>query len=82
MNSFGNLEMSILTGCWLTVFQKIRKDDSENYRPVRLTSMPGKIMEIIQGGIEKHLEDNALIGHRKCGFIRGKVLLLKPDCLL
>lgn len=54
-------------GCKLAkvipVFKKGKKDNPGNYRPVSLTSVPGKIMEIILGVIEKHLKDNAVIGH-------------------
>ena len=42
------------------VFKKGNRDDPGNYRPVSLTSVPGKIMEkIIPGVFEKHLKDNA-----------------------
>ncbi|TRZ07504.1 hypothetical protein HGM15179_019602 [Zosterops borbonicus] len=53
-----------------------KKEDPGNYRPVSLTSVPGKIMEkIILGGTEKYLEDNAVIGQSQPGFMRGKSCL-------
>ncbi|KAJ7428106.1 hypothetical protein WISP_01889 [Willisornis vidua] len=59
------------------VFKKGKKEDHGNYRPVSLTSVSGKFMEkIILGSIEKHLKDNAAIGHRQHGFMRGKSCLL------
>lgn len=54
------------------IFKK-GKEDSGNYRPFSLTSVPCKIMEkVILGGIEKHLEDNALISHSQHSFVWGK----------
>ncbi|KAJ7422962.1 hypothetical protein WISP_35636 [Willisornis vidua] len=48
------------------IFMKNKKEGLENYRPVILTSVPGKILEkIILGGIQKHLENNAIISHRQ-----------------
>lgn len=45
--------------------------------------MPGKMMEkVVQGGIGKNLEYNAVTGHKQRGFRREKVLVLKIDCLL
>lgn len=45
-------------------FKKCKKDDPENYRPVSLTQVPGKMLEIIIWGVtEKHLKDSAVIGH-------------------
>ncbi|KAJ7406741.1 rna-directed dna polymerase from mobile element jockey-like [Pitangus sulphuratus] len=45
------------------IFKKGKKEDPGNYRPVSLTSVPGKVMEkIILGSIEKRLKDNAVIG--------------------
>lgn len=41
---------------------KGKKQDLGNCKPVSLTSVTGKIMEKIVGGIiEKHLKDNAVI---------------------
>ncbi|KAJ7412859.1 RNA-directed DNA polymerase from mobile element jockey-like protein [Willisornis vidua] len=58
------------------VFKKGKKKDLRNYRPVSLTSVPSKVMEkIILGGVEKHLEDNMLIGHSQHGCMRGKSCL-------
>ncbi|KAK4822223.1 hypothetical protein QYF61_011864 [Mycteria americana] len=52
--------------------QKGKKEDPGNYRPVSLTSVPGNIMEkVILGVIEKHLRDNAVIGHSQHRFMRG-----------
>lgn len=47
----------------------------EAARPVCLTPVPGKIMEmimIILGGIEKHLKDNTVIARSHHIFMRGK----------
>ncbi|KAJ7406520.1 glypican-6-like protein [Pitangus sulphuratus] len=58
------------------VFKKGKKEDTRNYRPVSVTSVPGKVMEkIILGRIEKRLKDNTLIGHSQHGFMRGKSYL-------
>ena len=58
------------------IFKKGKKEDPGNYRPVSLTSVPAKIMEkVILGVIEKHLRDNAVIGHSQHGFTSGKSCL-------
>ncbi|KAJ7417142.1 hypothetical protein BTVI_33821 [Pitangus sulphuratus] len=63
------------------VFKKSKKEDHKNYMPVSLTSVPGKIMvKIILGSFEKHLEDNAVIGHNLQGFMRGKSCLSNLIC--
>jgi len=55
------------------VFKKGKKEDPDNYRPVSLTLVPVEIMEkVILGVIEKHLRDNAVIGHSQHRFMRGK----------
>lgn len=66
MNSLENLERS--------QFSKGKKDDPGSYRPVNLTPVPSKIMEmmiIILGGTEKHLKDNTVIRHSQ-HIMRGK----------
>ncbi|TRZ06616.1 hypothetical protein HGM15179_020490 [Zosterops borbonicus] len=58
------------------IFKKGKKEDPRNYRPVSLTSVPGKIMKkIILEHIEKHLEANAVISHSQHDFMRGKSCL-------
>lgn len=45
------------------IVKKDKKEGLGNYRPVILTSVPGKIMEkVVLGSIEKHLENNEVIG--------------------
>lgn len=59
----------------IPIFKKGKKEEPGNYRPVSLTSVPGKIMEIILEVIEKHLKDNAVIGQSECGFRRERSYL-------
>lgn len=59
------------------IFKKDKKEDPGNYRPMSLTSVPSKIIEkIILGGVGKHLEGKAVIGHTWHSF-----LLVEPDFL-
>ena len=44
------------------IFKKGKKEEPGHYRPVNLTSIPGKILEqIIKQPLCKHLENNAVI---------------------
>ncbi|GAB0181797.1 mitochondrial enolase superfamily member 1 [Grus japonensis] len=58
------------------VFKKGKKKDPGNYRPVSLTSIPGKVMEqLILGIISKHVEEKKVIGSGQHGFTKGKSCL-------
>ncbi|GAB0177007.1 mitochondrial enolase superfamily member 1 [Grus japonensis] len=58
------------------VFKKDKKEDLGKYRPVSLTSIPGKVMEqLILGTISKHVEEKKVIGSGLHGFTKGKSCL-------
>ena len=58
------------------IFKKGKKEDPGNYRPVSLTSVPGKIMEkIILGVVEKHLKNYIMVDNSQRGFTREKSCL-------
>ena len=59
-----------------TVFKKGSKDEPGNYRPISLTSVPGKTLEsIIADNIISHLESNRLIRDSQHGFRKGRSCL-------
>ncbi|GAB0209109.1 mitochondrial enolase superfamily member 1 [Grus japonensis] len=58
------------------VFKKGKKEDQGNYRPVSLTSIPGKVMEqLILDVISKHVEEKKVIGSGQHGFTKDKSCL-------
>jgi len=58
------------------IFKKGKKEDPGNYKPVNLTSIPGKVMEqLILEVIIKQVEERKVIRSSQHGFIKGKSCL-------
>lgn len=58
------------------IFTKSTEKDSENYRPVRFTSVPNEMREqIILKSISKLMKDKKVTGTSQHGFTKGKSYL-------
>ena len=60
----------------MPIYKKGQEEDQGNYRPVSLTSVPGKVMEqIILSVITWHIQDNQVIRPSHHGFMKGRSCL-------
>ena len=60
----------------MPICKKGRKEDLGNYKPVSLTSVPGKVTEpIILSAITWHVQDNQVIRPSQHGFMKGRSCL-------
>ena len=56
----------------VTLVLKKDKEDPGNYRPVSLTSIPGKVMkQFIVDAISKHVEEKKVVRSSQHGFTKG-----------
>jgi len=58
------------------IYKQGRKEDLRNYRPFRITSVPGKVIrQIILSAVTGHVQDNQGIRPSQHGFMKGRSCL-------
>jgi len=58
------------------IFEKVKKEDPENYRPASVFSVPGKITEwVLLESLLRQVENKELIDVSQHGFTKGKSCL-------
>lgn len=73
-----SIEEAVIPESWKqanvsAIFKKGDRKKPENYRPISLTSVPGKMLEkIIRDALVKHMSSNDLFSDVQHGFISGK----------
>ncbi|MES9881396.1 MAG: reverse transcriptase domain-containing protein [Sedimenticola sp.] len=73
-----SLEESKIPSVWKTanvsaIFKKGSKQKPENYRPISLTSVPGKLLErLVRNEIVRHMTENNFFNPNQHGFMKGK----------
>ena len=78
-----SLTTSVLSTDWKTanvsaIHKKGNKNQVQNYRPVSLTSIAGKLLEqIIRDTVTEHMKDNDQLSDKQFGFIKGRSTVLQ-----
>ena len=73
-----SMENSQLPSIWkqgnvTAIFKSGSKTKPENYKPISLTSVPGKLLErLIRDILVKHMEENNLFSKAQHGFMTGR----------
>ena len=73
-----SVETSQIPNIWTegnitAIFKSGMKTKAENYRPISLTSVPGKLLEkLVRDEIVNHMETNNLFSTAQHGFIKGR----------
>ena len=74
----GELHLECKCAIVFLIFKKSKQDMPENYRPVSLTSVVGKILEkLIRNALMDYLVSNRLLTNNQFGFVPGRSCALQ-----